>query len=191
MNTLEFHGDWTVEVFFKEAFFDQRFAISSSDTSDGVYPGVPGSPPVNVTGMKWQISLEWNDNANSGWQPSDVRRNTVDYTVSDGLVVMIGADDNYEQFRDHDFNDIVLRCRNTEQRLAPWHPIVNPYDFTLPDSVRHPGLIPPPKDPPWRPPHRPVPNVPTPDQPRPPRDEPLPRDERPEPRQDQPRAKPR
>jgi hypothetical protein len=187
MNTLQFHGDWAVEVFFKEAFFDQRFAIVGSDTSDGVYPGVPGSPPVNVTGTTWNISLEWNDNATSGWQPSDVRRNAVDYTVSDGLVVMIGADDNYEQFRDHDFNDIVLRCRNTDQRLAPWHPIANPYDFTLPERVRDRERIPPPKDPPLRPPHKPVPKLPRLPEP----DNPTPRDDTPEPRQDRPKPRPR
>ncbi len=137
-----FSGDWTVEVFQKDADFSERFIIEGSRASDGVYPGETATPPVSVSGPSWFIRFEWNDNAGSGWQPSDVRRTGAAYTLQDGLVVLLGADDNFEQLRDHDFNDVVLRCRNVDPQLNPWHPFANPYDFTLPEDVRQKGCEP-------------------------------------------------
>ena len=69
-----FYGAWTVEVLAKDAAFGQRFVIAGSDAADGDYPGVTGTPPVSATGQRWTLALEWNDNAGSGWLPSDVRR---------------------------------------------------------------------------------------------------------------------
>lgn len=131
-----FSGDWTIEVFQKEAAFSERFVIEGSLASDGVYPGETTTPPVSVSGTSWSIRFEWNDNAGSGWQPSDIRRTDAAYTLQNGLVVFLGADDNFEQLRDHDFNDVVLRCRNIDPQLNPWYPFANPYDFTLPEDVR-------------------------------------------------------
>lgn len=128
-----FSGDWTVEVFEKDASYSQRFIIEGSLASDGVYIGETTTSPVSVSGQNWSIRLEWNDNVGSGWQPSDVRRTGAAYTIQDGLTVFLGADDNFEHLRDHDFNDVVLRCRNIDPRLNPWYPFVKPYDFTLPD----------------------------------------------------------
>jgi len=137
--TEEFFGPWTVEVAQKDAAFSERFVIEGSDASDGAYPGETGTPAVSVTGERWRIRLEWNDNAGSGWQPSAMRRLDVGYTIQQGLVVQVGADDNYEEFRDDDFNDVVLECRSDDPRVNPWHPFANPYDFTLPDDVRERG----------------------------------------------------
>ena len=61
-----FSGDWTVEVFQKDASFSQRFIIGGSIASDGVYPGETTTPPVSVSGPRWSIRFEWNDNAGSG-----------------------------------------------------------------------------------------------------------------------------
>src|SRR2546426_11259799 len=124
-----FFGDWTVEVFENESAFRQRFVIDQSAASDGVYPGATSTAPVSVSGRAWHVTLEWNNDSGSGWQPSEVRR-SVSYTVQDGLVTFLGGDDNFEQFRDHDFNDVILRCRSADSKLTPWHPIVNPFDFT-------------------------------------------------------------
>lgn len=129
-----FYGDWTVEVFSKDAAFSQRFIIDGSDASDGVHPGATGTAPVSVSGQRWSITMEWNDDVGSGWQPSDVRRTSATFTLQDGLVILLGADDNFEQLRDHDFNDVVLRCHNTDPTLTPWQPLGNPLDFTLPEG---------------------------------------------------------
>jgi hypothetical protein len=132
--TETFYGEWSVLVLSKEAWFDERFVIAGSDSSDGAYPGVAGSGPGPVSGAEWTLTMQWNDNSGSGWQPSGLRR-WVSYTVQDGLVVTIGADDNYEHLRDGDFNDCVLTCRSLDPAHTPLHPIVNPYDFTLPKDV--------------------------------------------------------
>src|SRR6266487_6103707 len=94
-----FFGNWNVEVLTKDAAFDERFRIQGSDLADGAYPGIPGSGPGPVTGVEWILTMEWNDNAGSGWQPSDIKRSAT-YTIDDGLVVFLGADDNFPALRD-------------------------------------------------------------------------------------------
>jgi hypothetical protein len=127
-----FYGDWTVEVFSKDAAFSQQFIIDGSDGSDGTYPAAPGTPLVSVSGPRWFITMEWNNDAGSGWQPSDVRRTSTTFTLEDGLVVFLGADDNFAELRDHDFNDVVLRCHNTDPTISHGDPITQPLDFTFP-----------------------------------------------------------
>ena|GEM_PF-4763561 len=53
-----------------------------------------------------------------------------------GLVNFLAADDNFEQFRDHDFNDLILRCRDLDRQINPRIPLFNMPDFTVPDDVR-------------------------------------------------------
>ena len=131
MTEQHFFGNWNVQVLHKDAWFDERFVVTGSDTADGAYMGIPGAGPGPVTGGEWIISMEWNDNAGSGWRPSDIRR-TADYTIADGLVVFLGADDNYPALRDGDYNDMIVVCRNLDPSLQPLHPLTNPYDFSLP-----------------------------------------------------------
>jgi hypothetical protein len=128
-------GKWTIAVASKDANFSQRFIIQGSDASDGIYPGETTTPQVSVSGPRWFLRFEWNDNVGSGWQPSDLRRTAASYTLQEGLVIVLGADDNLEQFRDHDFNDLVLRCRNLDPELNPRIPLFNMPDFTLPADV--------------------------------------------------------
>src|SRR5690348_2096440 len=135
-STQLFSGDWTVTVFSKDAAFSERFVIEGSVSSDGAYPGETTTPPVSVSGSRWFLRFEWNDNAGSGWQPSDIRRTDASYTLQEGLVTLVAADDNFEQFRDHDFNDLILRCRNLDPQINPRIPLFNMPDFTLPDDVR-------------------------------------------------------
>jgi hypothetical protein len=125
-----------VTVFSKDAAFSERFVIEGSVSSDGVYAGETTTPPVSVSGARWFLRFEWNDNAGSGWQPSDIRRTAASYTLQEGLVTFLGADDNFEQFRDQDFNDLVLRCRNLDPEINPRIPLFNMPDFTLPADVR-------------------------------------------------------
>jgi hypothetical protein len=136
-----FSGEWTLAVFSKDAAFSQRFIVEGSLASDGVYAGETTTPPVAVSGQRWFVSLEWNNNAGSGWQASAVRRTSAAFTLQDGLVVFLGGDDNYEHLRDNDFNDVVVVCRNVDPALHPWLPFVNPYDFTLPEDSRRRGPV--------------------------------------------------
>jgi hypothetical protein len=128
---VTFEGGWLLEIASKDADFGQRFIVSGSDASDGAYPGEVGTPPVTVTGLNWTVDFEWNDNAGSGWQPSAVRKTGAECTLDIGLVIILGVDDNRPEFRDNDFNDVVLRCRCVEPALIPWVPFVNPYDFSI------------------------------------------------------------
>jgi hypothetical protein len=129
-----FFGDWSVEVLTKDAAFDERFIIGGSDSSDGVYPGIPGTVLERVTGTEWRLTMEWNNNRGSGWQPSDIQR-TATFTIQEGLVIRLGADDDTPTARDFDFNDMVVVCKSLDLTLNP-PPIRNPYDFSIPEEVR-------------------------------------------------------
>jgi hypothetical protein len=122
-----------VAVVSKDADFDERFVITGSDATDGAHVAVPGVT-LSVSGAGWTLDFEWNDNAGSGWQPSDVRR-TARYTTAEGLVVDLGIDDNLPALRDGDFNDVVVSCRSDDPAHTPLHPVVIPYDFTVPKEV--------------------------------------------------------
>jgi hypothetical protein len=132
--TQTFHGTWSIQVSEIHAGFAQRFIISGSAGSDGIYPGVVGTLLPQVSGSQWTVRMEWNDNVSSGWQPSDVRR-SASYTVQHGLVVLLGADDGFPANRDHDYNDMILSCVNLEPEVNPFPPGPPPFDFSLPKSI--------------------------------------------------------
>jgi hypothetical protein len=127
-----FYGSWLIDVTGKDAAYAQRIVISGSDRADGIYAADVSTPRLFVTGLEWILTTEWNDNVSSGWQPSRMRRQPVNFTVQDGLVVVLGVDDNWPQYADGDFDDIVLRCQNIDPDLIPWHPFVQKIDFSLP-----------------------------------------------------------
>jgi hypothetical protein len=125
-----FSGSWIVEVLGKESPFLHRFVIEGSDASDGIYPGDTSTPPVSVSGPNWSIRLEWHDATLSPiWRASDVHRGAA-YTLEDSLVVSLGVDDSLP-LPDPSLDAFVLRCRNVDEHMNPWHPFVNPYDFTV------------------------------------------------------------
>jgi hypothetical protein len=131
ISELLFSGSWVIKVDSKDADFSERFIISGSVASDGIYPGEISMPSVSVSGQRWFLRFEWNDNASSGWQPSDIRRTAAAYTLEEGLITFVGADDSSS--RDQDFNDLVLRCRNLDPKINPRIPLTNLLpDFTLP-----------------------------------------------------------
>src|SRR4051794_13178299 len=136
-----FSGDWTIEFVSKEADFAERFIVEGANTGNGTYVAEAGMPSISVSGPNWSIRFEWNDNAQSGWQASAVRKIAADSTLQNGLVVLLGIDDNFEGLRDRDWNDVVVRCRNVEPQLNPWLPFTNPYDFTVPKDVRQKGQV--------------------------------------------------
>jgi len=127
-----FYGSWLISVTSKDAAYSQRYVIDGSDRSDGAYAADVGSPVLQVTGAEWRITLEWNDNAASGWQPSRVIRRSVGFDVDNGLVVVLGVDDNWPDVADNDFDDIVIRCQNIDHHLIPWYPHRRTMDFRLP-----------------------------------------------------------
>jgi len=127
-----FYGTWLIDVVGKDAAYSQRYVISGSDRVDGDYRATLGSPRLQVSGAEWTLALEWNDNASSGWQPSRVIRRSVDFDVDDGLVVVLGADDNWVSVADNDFDDVLVRCQNIDHHLIPWYPHRRTLDFRLP-----------------------------------------------------------
>ncbi|WP_341887801.1 hypothetical protein [Variovorax sp. YR752] len=127
-----FYGTWLIDVVSKDAAYSQRYIVSGSDRVDGVYPGDVSSPRLQISGAEWTLTLEWNDNVNSGWQPSRVIRRTTTFDVDDGLVVVLGIDDNWPTYADNDYDDLVIRCQNIDPQLLPWYPHRQTVDFRLP-----------------------------------------------------------
>lgn len=131
--THTFYGQWTITVGVIRAGYAQRFIVSGSSGSDGIYPGVVGTI-VPVAGQRWTVAMEWNDNAGSGWQPSDVRKSAW-ATVREGLVVQLSGDDGPPGNQDHDYDDLILICVNRDPNINPYPPGPPPYDFSLPRKV--------------------------------------------------------
>lgn len=136
-STQLFSGTWLIQVLSKDAAFSERFVIEGSDAADGIYAGEITTTPIVVTGARWFLRFEWNNNAGSGWQASDIRRTAAAFTSSAGLVTVLGADDNVPTLRDHDFNDLVLLCQNLDPDLNPTIPPGGGLDFSTPDDVRN------------------------------------------------------
>lgn len=134
-----FYGTWLIDVIGKDAAFSQRYVINGSDRADGAYLADTTTPRLQVSGAEWTLTMEWNDNAGSDWQPSRARRSTVNFTVEDGLMVILGVDDNWIQVADQDFNDVVLHCQNIDPHLIPWHPHKRTIDFSVPKRGRDGG----------------------------------------------------
>ena len=135
-------GTWLIEVILKNALFSQRFIIEGSAASDGIYPGEVTTTPVVATGPRWSLRCEWNDNIASGWQPSDMRRTGAEFTTSGGLVNILGADDNVPEARDHDYDDMILRCRHLDPDQPGLPPPGIPDFSTPPDGRIEPCVCP-------------------------------------------------
>ena len=72
-------GDWSVKVTLKNAAFDQRFIVSGSIVSDGVYPGTIGTR-IQAGGANWMIRIQNRASASNPWVDFDmnsVRRRRV------------------------------------------------------------------------------------------------------------------
>jgi hypothetical protein len=132
-----FFDDWSLQVSAKSAAFAERFRIIGSDSSDGTYYGSVGLQLNRVSGEQWTLIMEWNDGIGSGWQPSAVRK-LATYTVGEGLVKVLGADDNTVNARDNDFNDLVITCKSLDPTLNPLLPVGIPFGFTYPEKAPTP-----------------------------------------------------
>ncbi|MFW9801794.1 MAG: hypothetical protein ACFFFC_04040 [Candidatus Thorarchaeota archaeon] len=97
-----FRGRWRITVKGRQASFDQRFVITGSDTSDGTYPGVVGSPEIIVDGAAgWQVQIQHNDG--SGWKDSLMRQAN---QVVNGASLQLDIES--EDWTDMDWTDLVL-----------------------------------------------------------------------------------
>ena len=130
MNGQEtFYGMWRVKVASKDAAFDQRFRIQGSNAADGTYLGVPNTEII-VDGSAWNIMFEWSGDGGNNWFASGLRRNVATFTDASGLMVELGIDDNHPQFRDSDYNDLIVHLSYMDPAISGTSSFSNPIDFT-------------------------------------------------------------
>ena len=134
-----FSGNWIVDfpsavlnnnVLYDRFFNEHHFFIEGSGGNDGPHSDLV---PVAVSGQNWFVKLEW-FNPLVGWLPNPVplRRIRAAYTLQDGLIVFLQADNTIPGGGGIPFSSISLSCRNVDPKLNPWQPFVNPYNFILP-----------------------------------------------------------
>jgi hypothetical protein len=149
--TATLYGPWWLEVRFGIAHSNERFTITGSDSSDGVYTkreleaGVKSGPGA-VSGAAWTVTIDYSpfgflDVGQIGayiigeWYPSGIRR-TASYTLKDNLVITLAADytesAGYAARPDYGDRGLILICKSLNPSHRPGPPIINPYDFTLP-----------------------------------------------------------
>lgn len=128
--TKIFYGDWRVVIAQLNADFSQQVVIRGASSGSGVYSGVPGTI-VTVSGQEWTLTAEWNNNVDSGWQPSQLQE-YVAYTLQEGLSITLNIDDG---LADGDYNDMILVCQSLDSAVNPLLPAANPYDFTIMESM--------------------------------------------------------
>jgi len=104
--SITLQGSWTVSVKSKDATYPQRFVISGSDSADGTYDGIVGSPSVHVSGSQWTLTVQHNPTGPISWSPSAERLGTP-YLAGDQLKFDIRSND---AGGDADYNDLVLTC---------------------------------------------------------------------------------
>jgi hypothetical protein len=124
-----FYGPWSVRVLDSHFPQRQRFEISGSDASDGVYAGTPDST-VRVSGAQWTLTISSRDN--DTWRASALRRTSASFTNTEGLVVWVGADDSPPGPVHLDYDDMIVVLHSEDPALSPRQPWINPYDFTIP-----------------------------------------------------------
>lgn len=103
---ITMQGTWTVSVKSKEAAWPQRFVIAGADAGNGMYAGEVATPPVNVSGDLWTITIQHNPPGPQGWTAS-AERLTTPAIVAGQIRVDIESDDSAA---DRDYDDLVLTC---------------------------------------------------------------------------------
>lgn len=149
--TETLYGHWWLEVEFGGTNSGERFTITGSDSSDGVYDKRPlsvgiGTAPGLVSGVAWTITFEFSPFGFLGigqigpfvmgdWYQSGIVRSAT-YTLKEYLVMTLTADyptrPNYAARPDHGQQGLVITCISLDPSLRPGLPVVAPFDFTLP-----------------------------------------------------------
>ncbi|HFD32383.1 MAG TPA: hypothetical protein ENJ28_06750, partial [Gammaproteobacteria bacterium] len=121
---ITMQGNWTVAVKSKSAGFKQRFVIQGSSNSvDGNYTGEATTPPVNVTGDQWTITIEHLPKGRgASWQVSDDRLGTPSRSGGQVMFDILSNDSG----ADEDYNDLILTCSTAE----------SPSDYVVYGKVR-------------------------------------------------------
>jgi hypothetical protein len=126
MERMPMGGRWHLRVERKNARFGQRFVVSGAAAGNGTYGDTIGLTTA-VDGPSWTIEFQWNNGQDAEWHSSRCKKLTAAFDFASGLVVRIGADDNYPHLADNDYDDLVLHC-DEESELKGF---VNKYDFSL------------------------------------------------------------
>jgi len=103
---IEFLGQWLISFKSRSAAFDQRFRVSGSDGSDGIYPGTEGTS-VLVDGDSWKLSIEHNDG--SGWKLSDIKMAN-EQQSGVRITYDIESEDIPQSGGGGDWNDLILHA---------------------------------------------------------------------------------
>lgn len=102
---INMQGAWTVSVNFKEpGSTPQRFTISGAATGNGTYAGATATPPVNVTGASWAITVE--HQTGSGWVTSF---DQISFPTRSGGQYSFNIQANDDDV-DPVFDDLILTC---------------------------------------------------------------------------------
>ncbi len=109
---ITIQGDWKVKVTLKNAGFDQRFIVSGSVASDGVYPGIVGTR-IEANGASWMIRIQNRSSSTSPWVDSDMR---IGPETPSGISVIRIVESN-DQGADQDFDDLVLELRKKQDPI--------------------------------------------------------------------------
>lgn len=140
---ITFHGGWRLHLSSSSAVFRQKIVIEGSTNLVGGPSvslagtldelGGPQQLGVLVVGQTWLIKMMWTNTLpdtpsdtrtwleGSNWQPSDIRRHA-DYSIQDGLIITLYADDNYPNEQDFDYNDLIITCTSVDPKLNPIFP---------------------------------------------------------------------
>ena len=110
--SVTIQGDWKVKVTLKNAGFDQRFIVSGSIASNGVYPGTVGTR-VEADGANWTIRIQNRSSASNPWVDSDMR---IGPETPSGISVIRVVESN-DQGNDQDFDDLVLELRKKQDPI--------------------------------------------------------------------------
>ncbi|MGB7069967.1 MAG: hypothetical protein WBD22_10785 [Pyrinomonadaceae bacterium] len=133
-----FYGPWHVVLGLVNSHFSQRFIISGSDNSDGIYPVAFGNTLVlAIQGGKWQIEVQYFPfDPGSTWQPSDVRE-SMKFVPGEGLILQLDGAARPPVLINPKFHNLALTCTSMDPEINPI-PTANPYDFTFSeDAVIH------------------------------------------------------
>src|ERR1051326_2318054 len=102
---INMQGPWTVSVSSKEpGSSPSRFIISGADTGNGTYNGATATPPVNVTGAAWAITIQ--NNTAAGWVTAF---DQITFPTRSAGKYSFNIQSNDDQ-ADPVFNDLILTC---------------------------------------------------------------------------------
>jgi hypothetical protein len=101
-------GSWTVSVKYREPFSTpQRFIVAGAATGNGVYDGQTATPPVNVTGDAWSITVQ--HDPGTGYVDSYDQITFPTHVGSEYQFDIQANDDDVDPV----FDDLILTCAMT------------------------------------------------------------------------------